>query len=94
MVVSETGNVTAYVYHIRGFPGRKLRKYGLFDERKRNKYVVLLQRKLPSDAHSEYVAVLSVHIDDGVYKILRYALAVASVYVERRVACAVFVWLS
>ena len=91
LVVSETGHITANMHRKRGYSGRKLRVNGLFDERNRDKDVVLLQGEVPGHAHSEHVAVLSIHSDDSVHELFRHPLAIPAVDMERGVAGPVLV---
>ena len=79
------------MYRIWVFWGKIFCHNGVFDERKRDKDPILLQWEVSGDAHAEHIAVLTVHIDDGVNVLLRDARTLAPVDMERAVAASVFV---
>ena len=61
------------------------------DQRKRYVNIVLGKGKIASNTHSEYIAILTIHIDDRLHKFLWYSRAVSTINMECRILFSVLI---
>ena len=90
-IITKTGHVTANMDCVRAPVWLVFGLYRAFHQGDRDEDIILLQWELSGDTDSENVAVLAVHTDNGVDKVLRHPAAIPAIDVECRIAGPVFV---